>query len=206
LEELPEKKLRELGFNLDRKFKRDWHQFPSKKIYVALEYEGPAWQKWLAKNDAAMAKDKRLLQTAQQNHSPKEDLKDIQERIDNLISNRETESHLFPVEVALDAAALRAAYPDRARVAIVPALLEVNSYLLDKKRVYNSVLRLLNDGIHVDQAFRPFFLGLKDTNKNYWDRQGKKETVHWVPRYQATLAFGKRFEPWLAEVEGSSRP
>jgi hypothetical protein len=102
------------------------------------------------------------------------------------------DSRLFVVDAGLDAAALRAAYPDPARYAIVrgqlrPAL--VGSGHAAELSGYISELSI--GEINVPHAFREVFEpALRDLARG--QRNGMA--------YEVTVAFGKRLEPWITAV------
>ena len=201
--EIPDEKLRKLGFDLDRAYKKDSHQYPSRKVFVVLEFEGPAWQKWLSDNSTDLAEKEKLIRNLEKSLSSKNksELENEEEKAASLKDSRQTQSHLFMVEVALGADTLRKAYPDRTHYAIVPALLEVYSFDNGTKTIYNTTLRVLNEQVHVGQELRPFFEGKAATDKFPWDAYNKRRKTDWNPRYEVDLAFGQRFEPWIVSCK-----
>ncbi len=210
LDDLSQQKLKDLGYNLKHKYKEDWYSFPSKKVFVALEYDGPAWQKWVADKDKQIAKAEKKLKAAIKRGAKEQEQKDALEDLDSEKDERGSQSHWFPVDVALDRVALVKAHPATETYVIVPAQLQVN-YQAQGDPLYRCSIRLLLDQVHVDQRFRRFFEGKSPTDKRtsrrtwVWDSKLKravpkdpsKKWVEWRPSYQVTLAFGNKMEPWI---------
>jgi len=78
---------------------RTYSPKPGRKVFVALEYEGPAWREWRAKQDSQPVQADTVWR---QPHSP------------------DQASRLVLIDVSPDAAALRVKYPDTAKVIILP--------------------------------------------------------------------------------------
>ena len=104
-----------------------------------------------------------------------------------------TQSRLFAVDVARDSGELRAKYPDRARYAIVRGRVRLNAYAGSATRepqLYG-YLEVINDHVNVPPEFAPVFDAL---SRAYGYNPYQAAPV----RYEVTLAFGRRFEPWIA--------
>jgi len=109
---------------------------------------------------------------------------------DLLQQEEETNSRLFVVDAGLDAAALRAKYPDRSRYAIVHGFVRPNLAWDDQNSTVTGFVSVLNiDEINVPNRFRPLFTDGRD-----------QYDAPLPSRYEVTIAFGKRLEPWIAEV------
>ena len=86
------------------------------------------------------------------------------------------------VDADLDAAVLRAKYPDRKRYAIVPGKIGLQSYAGQKRAgyVHGPSIADVNVPIQFHDATR-------------------------APAFEASVAFGRRLEPWLAAAAATSR-
>jgi hypothetical protein len=116
--------------------------------------------------------------------------------------HRRTDSQLFLVDVGLDAAALRAAHPDRAQFLLLPAKVHVavehdgegSACPPDRCRLVGW-LSLLVDEVAVP---RPFHAALPEPS----DRRGGSlgDSPDWEPRYQVDFRVGSRHEPWIEDL------
>jgi len=108
-----QKKLEEIGFDLSvpatsPKAARFYENLRSREVFVALEYEGPAWEAWLKDREPRLEKES--------SYGPQVTLPD---RIE---IERQTTPRLVTTDVARDPAQLRRKYPDRTRVMLLQAL------------------------------------------------------------------------------------
>jgi len=107
-------------------------------------------------------------------------------------------SHLSVVDVDSDPAALRRRHPDRRRTAIVEAtavMMFVNNpgqppFLMGR------VAMVLPGEIHVPREWRTLLTSLQPDREDAASPPPERE-----PRFRATIAWGRRFEPWIANVE-----
>lgn len=181
-------KLAELGFDLSQPehsaaSRRHYERLRLKQIFVALEFDGPAYQD-------ALARAQRLADEPAANRSPALGANSPAERLKR---EQTSASRLFAVDAGLDPAELRNKYPDRNHYAIVRALVRVNYYRGSATRsaqLTGHLTGVINDHISVPPEFRPTFESLPRTY-NY-NLQASPAS-----RFDVTLAFGKRFEPWI---------
>ena len=107
-------------------------------------------------------------------------------------------SRLFPVDVDRDAASLRRRHPDRRRVAIVEAT-AVMQYVANPGQppfLTGRVTSVLPAEIHVPREFRGLLTPLQPSERaTTWPPPDRE------PRFRATIAWGKRLEPWITNVE-----
>jgi hypothetical protein len=114
---------------------------------------------------------------------------------------KESGSRLFAVDAGNDAVELRKRYPDRKKYLITPAkvrlrLLSANK-MMKKPVLSGYVDEILTDTIHVPCDRQGVLASLKPNEHDlYYD--GRKES--YVSRYTVTLNYGRRYEPWVAEV------
>jgi len=196
---LTKAKLDELGFDVsqpedsDRGVRHYERQLP-KEVLVVLELDGPAYAE--ARERAKRHADREeALRTA--NPDKKEFEQRSKEARERLEREGQQYSRLFVVDAGLDVGGLRAKYPDRAHYAIARGqvrLLLPGSRRSSKLKGYVSELSI--DEINVTLEFRNAFEhALPDATT------GMRSPV----RFDATVAFGRRLEPWItAAARGGS--
>lgn len=102
-------------------------------------------------------------------------------------------SRLFAIDAGLDRAALRAKYPDRGRHLIVKATLRPRTVTRDKQtRIGGYLSALAVSRINVPHALRPTLEPALRSQRRTTDEPGA--------RFEATIAFGQRLEPWIEAV------
>jgi Domain of unknown function (DUF4824) len=193
---LDQAKLASLGFQVSRPPRahgdRYYDRVLPREALIVLELDGPAretvlesaraWAKEAAAR-AAAAKDKKNEQ-------------DAQNAAENLQREETVSSRLFVVDAGHDAAALRAKYPDRVRYVIVRGSIRAQ-YQRDRGAagLWTGHIEGLDNGqINVPLEFRRAFGTVPTSNE--WESSPQVG-----PPFQATVAFGKRFEPWIVAVE-----
>ena len=185
-------KLEELGFDFSVPVNAETAEFHYNKqlpreAYTVLEFDGPAWQNWLAEQERDLEEAAEKVADGEQTEDWLEDRRESFER------RKLGESRLFAVDAGTDPDALRERYPDRSRYLIVPAVFRIWASARD---VTASVSKVLVDRVHVRRGQRDVFDGLPERRRWRWD-----EGVDPSPRYKVTLMFGKRLEPWIETVE-----
>jgi len=192
-----QKKLEELGFDLSvpassPKAARFYQNLRSRQAYVALEFEGPAWEQWLAKREAEAA--------TELSYGPQVTLPD------RISIERQTTPRLVAIDVARDPAELRRKYPDRKRVMILPALVRA---MLDPERrtsatapmrpafLRGAITRLAIESINVPE---PLSRRLDGLSYSPWTYDGKQVKVV-QPPYSVTLRVGSKYDPWVVHVQ-----
>jgi hypothetical protein len=169
-----------------RRFER---QLP-REIVLVLELAGPAWQQALerAQQNAARHEAARLANADSKEFAAKA------KRARELLKREETQnSRLFAIDAGLDRTALRAKYPDRSRFLILKATLRPRLVVRDKTtRATGYVTALAVTQINVPHALRPLLETAQGTRRRTADDAG--------PHFEATLAVGRRLEPWLESV------
>lgn len=170
-------KLAELGFDVSADPSKDavrqrYSSLPPRPAFVALEYDGPAWQRYLINNQRQIER-----------FNP-------QQASQQLEQIRMASSRLIPIDAALEASVLRRRYPDAARVLIVRATVRV-SYNSTAGWTWIGYLRPLGSDIHVPL---PFSRQLKQAPGAVYRAYGSPS------RYRVHLRFGADREPWVAGV------
>ena len=189
---LDQAKLRELGFDVSQSIDGErGHRFYTrqlpKAVFVVLELDGPAYQTALR-----TVREYAARQEAQRAADPgKKESENRARRGRELLEQEEqTNSRLFVVDAGLDAAALRAKYPDRSRYAIVRGSVRPMLAWDNKNSALSGLVSELNlEEINVPKRFRTSFTG-----------RGREYEVRAPSAYEVTIAFGQRLEPWITEV------
>jgi hypothetical protein len=178
-------KLRSLGFAAfvpsrnrpeDDGARRHWQT--TRSVLVVLELDGPASQEALrrAQAYAAAPVDK---------DSSASDKKEAQQALER---ESVSGSRLFAIDAGVDAATLRATYPDRSKYAIVNGRISLD-FNGDGSLDRGAIQSLGVDQVNVPLAWRSVFDGVPPSYVRDADEHAKP--------FEATLAFGQRLEPWL---------
>lgn len=190
---LDQAKMAALGFDVapargdERDTNRWLRRQRSKEVLLVLELDGEAYHQAvrLARKDA----DEQDAKLAAHPDSPEEEaLKRQAKQMHDAVRAEEQEhSRLFAIDAGLDRAALRARYADRSRYAIVPA--RVRAWSTDERgEIVGHIDRISTNTINVPYALRPIFAG------------GASGQTDSLPPYVASVAFGRRLEPWLLGI------
>lgn len=193
-----QKKLEETGFDLSvpagsPKAARYYENLRSREVFVALEFEGPAWEAWLKDREPRLEKE-----TSYGPHVTLPDRVEIE---------RQTTPRLVSIDVANDPAARRRKYPDRKRVMILPAL--VRAKLEPERRasltaplrpayLRGAITRLAIESINVPEPLSRRFDGQQSYSP--WTYDGNRLKIQPLP-YSALLRVGSKYEPWVKDVK-----
>ena len=198
---LDEAKLRELGFDVSpppatrRASLRYDRQLPREAL-VVLEIDGPSYQKALER-----ARERAAKEAAKGEVTGKKGPGTPAEQARLFFQNEQTaNSRLFAVDAGRDAQRLRAKYPDRARYAIVQGKVRA-SYQFGRgkeARWTGYVADIQNGQINVPLEFRKVIESAQIPR-----RPGP--AVQGAPPFEVTVAFGKRFEPWIVAASAAAR-
>jgi hypothetical protein len=167
---------------------------PSKEVFLALELDGPEYQKLL--------EQARRYSTAAQNRlagSPGE--KELEQRAkvatEALKQEERENSRLVVVDAGLERDALRKAYPDHTRYAIVRGRVQPQS---GPKPTYTPRGRIV--GLSVTDVNVPASLRSEVGDARPLRTQ---ETENPPPPYDVTVSYGRRLEPWIAAASKPAR-
>jgi hypothetical protein len=195
---LDEAKLVELGFDISpppaargAAWRYD-RQLP-KEALVVLELDGPAYQKALERARERAAK-------AAAGAAKSGPGSPAQMAAEFLKNEEASNSRLFAVDAGRDARALRARYPDRTRYAIVRGKVRP-SYLFGRgkeARWTGNIEGVQNAQVNVPLEFRK---ALESAHPSI----PPAGVAGGVPAFEVTVAFGKRFEPWIVAAGGEQR-
>lgn len=177
----------------------------SREVLVVLELDGPAYRQ-------AVERARQWAEQAQARSSAEPGAADLKRRAERAAEGlhraRTTDSRLFVVDAGLDAAALRAAWPDVSRHAIVEG--RIRAALVgpdDAPRVSGYLIGLNVPRINVPSRHRPELERALATIVP--DRRQWRPPV--VPGLEVEAAFGRRLEPWIRSIawqdnEGAGEP
>lgn len=164
---------------------------PSRRAWVVLEYDGPAYQ---ASVERARKQLERATALAAANPGDREFEERLRHARDAMDREEKSETRLFIVDVGRDEAALRARYPDRRQYAIVNgrlrAMITSDS---GRNRMVLGVAGLDVSAIRVPHNYRALVEPIMRPRQRY---DGE-------PRFSATVKLGRRFEPWIADLTRS---
>ena len=182
---LDQAKLAALGFDVaseraERKYKR-WR---SKEVLLVLELDGPAYRQALARAQQKADDEEKLLLANPGNKEFERRAKRAREAAEN---EARQASRLFVVDAGLDVEALRAQYPDPTRSLIVRGQIRPQRVTHDRQdRLSGHISALSVAQINVPLEFQP---ALK-----------RAAAIDKAASFSATVAFGKRLEPWLVAL------
>jgi hypothetical protein len=171
-------KLVELGFDcrlpVTAKNSQHYRRMPSRQAYVALECDGPAWQRYAASLPAG-----------------------ANPRVGD------NEPHLVLIDVARDAARLRARYPDRTRVVIAQAVVGV-AVVHERGRepaLKGQVVEVLPSELYLPRDLRlilePLAVRPDRARANGPTRAALSPRG---PRYEVAVRWGRSLEPWVESI------
>ncbi|HWN43802.1 MAG TPA: DUF4824 family protein [Thermoanaerobaculia bacterium] len=184
-EGLPLATLRELGFE-----PRVGRKEPPRTAWVVMEMDGEAWQRWVAKRRRQVEEERR--KEPDSDCPPGSDLEQM------LVSG----SRLVVVDAGRDREALRRRHPDRSRYLVVPGTVDAREV---RPGVFEGLVSDLRvNSIHVPLRLRPALDELVTAER--MRRETSNSAYVDSPRYRATVAFGRRGEPWLVSVEKLPAP
>lgn len=188
-----------LGFDLSKpedtpQGRMHYEKLLSKEVLLVLELDGPAYRTALERMQQHRQKEAALLDA---NPGKKEFEERVKSAKRALYQEERINSRLFVIDAGLDAAGLRAKYPDRHRYAIVhgqiqPRLVETKH----KPKLVAYISGLSITQVNVPTLYRRIFEPLLESARiNQYDAV--------VTPYQVSVAFGKRLEPWITDATGS---
>jgi len=200
-------KLLELGFRVDLDpthpdAAEHYSQAMPRRAYVVVEYDGEAWNRWISSREQQVRKHRREVEEGTAVPSALADAEAV------LAVDRTMRSRLFPVDAGIDADALQRRYGNRRRHAVVAGLLRPKVVQPENgvPTLSGDVLGLVVSRVHVSHRLRPHLEAFipEETWEEVEAREEREAESGWPsptpPRYRATLAVGRRHEPWLASV------
>ena len=195
---LTSSKLTELGFKLPALDATgaantlEWRH-KEREVYLVLEMDGGDYRDAVLAARARLAREEAAVARGERGNTA-ELAKSAREALDRELASS---SRLFAIDAGLDAQALRNRYADRSRFAVVAGRVRPTvSGAEGKRRVLGYVKALSVERVNVPLELVPVFGALGPT-RNY-GRHARP------PRFEATVAFGRRLEPWL--ISASTLP
>lgn len=201
-------KLRELGFRLDPPGAgptddHDHTATTTRRAFVVLEFEGDAWTRLLTVREERVA---AIRDEAGSGAAEPQALADA-EAVLNL--DRIMRSRLVPIDAGFDEEELRARYAGKPGTVIVEAVVGAvrEGAETDDASWRGEIQRLVIADVRVPAELRPAMTAFlpAETEAAASRRERAERQVAWPApvsaRYRATVAFGRRNEPWLVGVE-----
>ena len=186
---LDKAKMAELGFDVEKlastaEYRRRYRESQPKEVLLVLELNDRAWQHHLQRAREYVEESRKLLAASPANAEMQRKARNAEE---NYKHELEKGSRLFAIDAGLDLQTLRAAYPDRARYAIVHGLIRpTTTQVKNETRIGGNITELHAGLINVPLGYRRVFND--------------------PASYEVTVAFGKRLEPWIVAASGSTPP
>jgi len=192
---LDQTKLAALGFAVEgataseESRRRLNHSLP-KEVLLVLEYNGPAYQTVLARQQAIAKQQQALADRNPDNEKLAKAAKGSQERLQR---EQQEASRLFVIDAGLDAQTLRQRHPDTARNIVLRGTIRARVKQQDDDQwvVQGYVKEVAITRVNIPLEYRSVFEPFMTDNAGNRDRE---------PSYQVTLAYGKRLEPWVVGV------
>lgn len=197
---LSEKKLEELEFDINDFLRSNgdttsYKQAIPKEVYIVLENDGESYREALKRAEVALDRENNSVQLNPGNKKLRTSFESAKKRLED---ERISESRLFAIDAGLDPIELRKKYGDRTRFIIVKGLVKIRYiHNKNKKEAFGYISRLSVASIYVPLKHRQIFDSILAQNKF-----GKKHSG--PPRYDATIAYGKRLESYIISVEERS--
>ena len=191
-------KLIELGFKLklrqeDGAGRHAWKKELPREAYLVLEYDGALYQRAVASAEKELNAQQQLLKN---NPNKEEFTKRVKAAEDRLQAEQHYQSRLFAIDAGMDKSALRRLYSDSSRYLIMQALIRPTWRRSDKEKEgkwEGWITGLLVETINIPLEHRAVFESLEYA-------QHSRNRNEQPPRYEVSLAFGKRTEPWVIAV------
>lgn len=185
-------KLAELGFDVGRfegRPRHDWRTI-ERRLFVVLEYDGPAFQELLARREERLEAARQGLEKGETNRRQVASAEAALERF------KKAESRLVAVDAGKEAESLRQRYPEGEQYVVMNALVRMHATSLpgqDSEPVLRGrVGRFLPGRVHIPRRFHALLRRATDETRNAYDAP---------PRYRVVVKFGRRAEPWVADIE-----
>jgi len=201
-----QKKLEEIGFDCsvppaDKSAEIVYEKALPRRVFAVLEFEGDAWKSYIAR------REQELLHPPPKSQSSRS----LEDRQKELEAERRGHSRLFVVDVGRDREALRRRHADRSRYLVTAAVVRLNLRRSwdDETKAWKDVApegfvsEILPSQIHVPLGTRKVIDDLRA--KSAPDAQstwviGYSGIIEGPPRYEVTLRYGGRLEPWIEEI------
>jgi hypothetical protein len=184
---LDKTKMAELGFDVEKlastaEYGRRYRASQPREVLLVLELNDRAYRHHLRRTGEYVEESRKLLAASPANAEMQRKARNAEE---NYKHELEKGSRLFAIDAGLDLQTLRAAYPDRARYAIVHGLIRpTTAQIKNETRIGGNITELHAGRINVPLD--------------------KRQVFEAQDSYDATVAFGKRLEPWIVAASRST--
>ena len=201
-------KLRELGFSVDvdptaSEAARHYSSAQFRRAWVAVEYDGDAWSRWMERRASALEQLRRQVDAGAA------EANELTDGEAQLAFDRVARSRLVPLDAGLNASELQERYADCRRIVVLPAW--VRPVLAEPEEgppvILGRVGELLVQRVQVPRRHRELLAPLMpaEDSGTRLARQREQAREGWPtptpPRYRAVLAVGRGHAPWLVRVE-----
>jgi len=167
--------------------RRGYEKQLPRDVLIVLEMDGQAWQRYIqAGRDQIAREEARTANPDEKGRATR-----LQAARDTFEREMRGGSRLFAVDAGLDAAALRAKYPDRDRYTIVHGQVRPMIFKRGEEQYSGILTDVSASTVNVPLEFRQ---ALPDAPDRYQPNLADRAP------FEATIAFGKRFEPWIVEA------
>jgi hypothetical protein len=191
LDWLSEEKLQTMGFQLPDRDADDgsprFRRQRSRSVLLVLELDGPAYRRQLQAARQALVEAETRLELRPDDEELRRQRKQQHEQLEQ---EERYASRLFLVDAGLDAAALRQAYPDRQRYALLAGRLKPYYQWGSPGQRLGANVSLENPRVSVPYALRELFADWQPGGGYHEDGR----------RVRAQVAFGRRHEPWMVDA------
>jgi hypothetical protein len=201
-------KLESVGFDCsvpltDPKAELLYEKMLPRKAYAVLEFEGIAWNAWRKREQQDLSE---IADKVKKGAATQIDLREAQKEYEHELK---THSRLFAVDAGNGPAKLRQQYPDSRRYLIMPAqvrLTYTRGYNVETKKseppkLTGYISEILVDDIHVPKTMRAVLDALTVKGKSQPESYYPYGANRQEPRYKVALYYGKRYEPWVANIQ-----
>lgn len=159
-----------------------------KKVFLVLEFDGPAHERSLEMARQKLEKVRNRLPEPGAEKKHQDAVKNARKKVE---AEQSTESRLFAIDAGLDPDALRKQYDNRTRYIVAPGIVKAGYRYNDKKNEpYGYIQKLGVEQVHVPLKFK----------QQVEDAVAKKGTAPIKTAHTIELAWGRRFEPWIRSV------
>ena len=204
------RKLAEAGFDTsfpvtDAGAEEHYERALPRELFAVLEHDGEAWRLWQA------GERKRLEGEIEEMGRDDARGEDVTERRARRRAEIEHSSRLVAVDVGRDAEELRRRYPDLSRHLIVPAVAWLGFAWKEtggrrhSPYLSGSVRSLRVESIHVPRSRAALLSGLP-LQEGPHAHGAYPLPAPGPPRYEVDTRWGRRYEPWVAEVRPLAPP
>lgn len=184
---LDEAKLVALGFDVSQEQNHAGKKFKhqrTKEVLLVLELDGSAYRQSLERARQKADDEEKLNEANPGNKEFAQRTKAAKER---LVREELENSRLFVVDAGLDVRTLRAQYQDKAHYLIIRGQVRPQMVSRDKRERLSGYISAVSIGeINVPVEFQSVLKQIAKTNSS--------------AQFEATMAFGKRLEPWIVSM------